>query len=113
MKNHYYSHDETGWRRPCSVVYSAAGGFETDLAPPGAGKHLIILGAASEYELNIRFDPNGATPGGTIAAHVPGDADGLSFPGALDMGDNMGAYLDSSGSGSVTVFYYIKDTSLI
>jgi hypothetical protein len=114
MKKHtYYSHDNTGWPAPCSVVYSATGGFVTELAPPGANKHLVILGAASEYELNIRFDPNGATPAGAIAAHVPGDADGLSFPGALDMGEDMGVYLDSSSSGSVTIFYYIKDISIV
>ena len=43
----HYSYDRTGWPHTCNVLYSANGGHETELAPPGAGKHLVVLGVCS------------------------------------------------------------------
>ena len=113
LKKHgYHTYDNTGWPAPCEVVYSATGGAEPELAPPGEHKHIMILGASTKYDVKIREDHNGVTTSGPIRAHVPGDADGLRFPGALDMGENKGVYLESTSSGNVTLYYYIYDDSL-
>ena len=109
----HYSYDHTGWAKPCDVVYSAGGGHETELAPPGAGKHLVILGVMSDNQIFLREDANGATTSGTILAIIPGAADGIRFPGALRVAENKGIYIDAPSSGPSTVFYYIQDNSLI
>ena len=112
-KNGYYSYDHTGWAKPCDVVYSTAGGHETELEPPGAGKHLVILGVMTDNQINLREDHNGSTSTGDILAIIPGDADGIRFPGALRVAENKGIYIDAPSAGACTIFYYIQDNSFI
>ena len=109
----HYSYDRTGWPHACNVLYSANGGHETELAPPGAGKHLVVLGVCSDNEIYLRKDPNGATTSGDILVFVPGDADGIRFPGTVRVPENVGLYIDNPNGGPLSIFYYIQDNSLI
>ena len=111
-KNSYFTYDNTGWPAPGSIIH--AQGDTHILAPPGTGKHYVILGLSCEHLANIRDDATGSTSSGTIRACIPGDSDGLRFPCALAMADNMGVYIETSSAGSdLTLFYYLVDDTLV
>ena len=99
----YNSFPQTGWPMPSEVFWGNAGG---SIAAPGAGKHIHVLGVLADNKCEIRQ----TSTSGTILAHIPGDADGLRFPAALDMGENTAAHFVTSDD--VTVFYYIHDTNI-
>lgn len=104
VPSNYNSFPQTGWPAVCSVVYSTAGG--TLISAPGAGKHIHVLGVISNNLVELRL----GNSSGTIIAHIPGDADGLRFPGALDIGEDTALHCASSDD--VTVFYYIHNVNL-
>jgi len=110
LKHGYNTFDNTGWPRPCLTVHSASGGHM--LNPPGTGKSYIVLGMSSEGFAILREAINNQVSTGTIRATIPGSGDGLRFPGSVDMGDNMGIYVETGGSNDVTIWYYIKDEAL-
>ena len=94
---------DTGWPAVCSVAWTTSGGAM--IGAPGTGKHVHILGVISYSTVKIKAHNSG----GTTVMTLPGNADGLHFPGALDMGENTAVFCDTSDD--VTIFYYIHDNT--
>lgn len=100
----YNSFPETGWPAPCLVAYNTAGGAM--ISAPGTGKHIHVIGVVSNNTVGLRA---GGSSGGVVMT-LPGDADGLRFPGAVDMGEDQSLFADSSDD--VTIFYYIHEPAI-
>ena len=107
----YNTWKETGWPSVCQIAYHTSGG--SMIGPPGAGKHIHLLGAITFDACNIRTDNSGNQTNGTIIMTLPAESQGTGgwrFPGAVDMGENLGVYAETGDD--VTLFYYIHDDSL-
>ena len=108
----YNSFSLTGWPSPCHVWWGTSGGLmlgeglDGTTGKPGAGKHIHVIGVSAQNSVNLRLD----TSGGGILLSIPGDADGLRFPGAVDMGEDTALFADSGND--VTIFYYIHDSAI-
>ena len=112
LKHAYHTFDNTGWPAPCLTFYDANSSGHAHIAPV-AGKHIVVLGLSVDQPAKLREDVSGSITNGTIRAYIPGDADGLRFPGAIDMGFEMGVCIDSSAGSDVSVWYYLKDESIV
>ena len=108
----YNSFSQTGWPAPSYVWWGTAGGLmlgeglDGTTGKPGTGKHIHIIGITSRNVVNLRRDGSS----GAILISIPGEADGLRFPGALDMGEDFALFADTTDD--VGVFYYVHDTTI-
>ena len=101
-----------------SMLHSSTSGSFDFIAPPGAGKRVVIVDVSSDIASSFKsvtsanyVDPgannttNASAGGSDIVLHVgPG---GKSFLAPLKLGDNLGLMNDSNAK--VTVTYYIED----
>ena len=108
----YNAFPQTGWPSVCEVHWSTSGGLvlgaglDATTGKPGAGKHIHLIGMIAVDPAEVRQN----TSGGSIVLKLPAEADGLRFPGAVDMGDDNALYVATSDD--VTVFYYIHDANI-
>ena len=112
LKHGYHTFDNTGWLAPCLTHHDVNPSNGTTIAAV-TGKHIVVLGISCEGFAELKEDPTGSTTTGTIRATIPGTADGLRFPGAVDMGYEMGVYLKAPSGDEVTIWYYIKDERIV
>ena len=112
LKHAYHTFDNTGWPAPCLTHYDANSSGGTALVKV-VGKHIVVLGISSEQYSLLREDSTGSNTTGTVRAQIPGDSDGLVFPGAVDMGYEMGVYVESPSGSDITVWYYLKDENIV
>ena len=102
----------TGWPEIASVKYAASGGAM--ISPPGDGKSIRVLGCIVGGTCEFRQDNSGSQTNGTIifalASDVVDQSASFNFPAVIDFGNNQGVYVTTSSS--VTMFYYIHDSTI-
>jgi hypothetical protein len=114
----YNTFKETGWKAACeTVVYTSGNGVA--IAQPGAGKHILLLGIIASDSVTLRKDTTGIETSGTVILSLENDGDDIhrvfDFPGAIDLGANVGLYMDFSSQSPtdhVNIFYHIVDAAL-
>lgn len=102
----YNTFSQTGWPAQCKIKYGSAG---AEIASPGPGKAIHVIGVISWQDLKIRRG-TASNPGSTIFTMQGAEPGAIRLPGAVSMGEDQGLLADTGDD--VTIFYYIHDENL-